>query len=397
MFSFLRQTFCQWARTGTRPGAQPKAVRRLECETLEDRMLLSLTGAQLFASSLPAADHAATASAPDGRSVAVWQQPSGHNGFTDLHAQRFDATGHKVGGEILVAGDLQDQYDPAVAMNASGQFVVAWTLQFSTTDTDVHATLFNADGTVKAGDFGVATSWKREFDASAGIAADGSFDISYTLQFNSSDQDVHAAMFDAGAHELRDLGVAVSTRVENNAHVTEAANGQFAVSYLVGGLSAVKYYSSSGQPLESGQGIPSPPPPTPPPPPPAPPILTGTVAGGYAAGPGGANHAPGCDLVAIGNLAKLGETTVTGELFGTGSLRSSEATGVLTLHDALGTVTLSLVGPAQGPYAALPAQFHFTVTSCTGAFAHLHASGIALLRLFPSSHTLTLNLHTTGA
>ena len=396
MFSYFRQTFCQWARTGTRPGAQPRAVRRLECEALEDRTLLSLTGAQLFANSLPAADHAATASASDGRSVAVWQQPSGHDGFTDIHAQLFNAAGQKVGGNILVAGDVQNQFDPTVAMTASGQFVVAWTLQFSTTDTDVHASLFNANGTLKAGDFGVATSWKKEFDASAGIAADGSFVISYTLQYNSGDQDVHAAMFDASAHELRDIGVATSTRVENSSHVSEAADGQFTVSYLVGGQSAVKSFSSSGQFLESGQGNPNPPPPVTPPPPPPLPVLTGTVAGGYAAGPAGANRSPGYDVVAIGNLSRLGETTVTGELFGTGSLPGM-ARGVLTLHDAQGTVTLSLVGPVQGAYAAVPAQFHFTVTSGTGTFARLHASGIATLHLFPSSHTLTLNLHTTGA
>src|SRR5690242_5967695 len=133
MFSYIRQTFCQWARTGTRVGAQPRAVRRLECEALEDRMLLSATGAQLFAANLPAADHAVTASTPDGRSVAVWQQPTGSNGFTDLHAQLFSATGQKVGGDILVAGNLENQYDPAVAINTAGQFVIAWTLQFSTT------------------------------------------------------------------------------------------------------------------------------------------------------------------------------------------------------------------------------------------------------------------------
>jgi hypothetical protein len=372
-------------------------VRRLECEALEDRTLLSATGAQLFAATLPAADHASTASAPDGRSVAVWQQPTGHNGFTDLHAQLFSAAGHKVGGDILVAGNLEDQYDPAVAMNASGQFVVAWTLQFSTTDTDVHAALFNANGTLKAADFGVATTWKREFDASAGIAADGSFVISYTLQFNSSDQDVHAALFDGGAHELREIGVATSTQVENSSHVTEAATGAFEVSYLVNGRATAKFYSASGQPLESGQGTPTPPPPVTPPPPPAqPPILTGTVAGGYVSGPVGANQAPRFDLVAIGYLSKMGETTISGDLFGTGS-RSSEARGVLTLHDSVGTVTLSLVGPPQGAHAALPAQFHFTVTSATGAFARLHASGIATLQLFPAWHTLNLSLRTTGA
>jgi hypothetical protein len=446
MFSYFRQTFCQWARTGTRASAQPRAVRCLECETLEDRMLLSATSAQLFAGGLPAADHAATAAAPDGRSVAVWQEPSGRFNFTDLHAQLFDASGHKVGGEILVAGNLENQYDPTVAMNASGEFVVAWTMEFSTTDTDVHAALFNANGTRKAADFGVATTYKREFDASAGIAANGSFAISYTLQFNPSDQDVHVALFNPDAHELRDIGVAVSTAVENNSHVTMNPNGNFAVSYLVDGSSAVKFYSDEGQLSGSGvtaQGHKTPaphhhtPPPHKPPPhkppshkppphktpshktphkppphkpphhkpphhkpphhtPPPPhrtPVLDGTLAGGYAVGANNRDAGIRYDLVGIGGLAGLGETIFSGDLRSTGMVRSGHASGVVTLETNRGTVRLALEGvPAQKAFAPLPQQYHFTVTAGTGAYSHLHASGTAVLHLSPTSHTLTLTI-----
>src|SRR5262249_44483326 len=145
MFSFLRQTFCQWARTGTRGSAQQSAVRRLECEVLEDRMLLSLTGAQLFANSLPSAAQAVVANAPDGRAVVAWTveiTPINHN----IHAQLFDAAGHKTGPEILVAGGREDQCYPAVAMNANGDFVIAWTLDFFGDDTDIHASVFRSNG-----------------------------------------------------------------------------------------------------------------------------------------------------------------------------------------------------------------------------------------------------------
>jgi len=369
-------------------------------------MLLSLTGAQFFANSLGASSQATVATAPGGRSVVAWtveNSPSDH----DIKAQLFDASGNKLGGVITVAGGPENQYSPTAAINAAGQFVVAWTMEFSTTDTDVHATLFRADGSRVANDIGVATYWKREFDPSVGIDARGDFTVSYTYQFASDDNDVKAVQFDANANLLRSINVAASTRMEDHSHLVMAPTGQFAVSYLVSGSPTVRYFSSTGQPLESGQGFPSTPPPPPvrppvppphlPPPPTTPPILTGLVAGGYISGPAGANRAPQFDLVGIGNLSKLGETTVTGDLFSTGSLRSSNAAGVLTLHDALGTVTLSLVAPAQGPFAALPSQFHYTVTSGTGAFARLHASGIATLQLFPTSHTLNLSLRTTGA
>src|SRR5262249_7283203 len=141
----LRQVFCPWARIGTRRGTQPHAVRRLECEVLEDRLLPSLTGAELFANSLPTAAQAVVASAPDGAgglgAGPAETPPADH----DIHAQRFDASGHKVGPEILVAGSREDQYHPAVAMNARGDFVVAWVMTFFRSDTDIDASVFRAD------------------------------------------------------------------------------------------------------------------------------------------------------------------------------------------------------------------------------------------------------------
>ena len=73
MFSFFRQTFCQRARSGTRTGAQAPAVRRLECETLEDRTLLSLSGTQLLVNTtkLHPQNQPAVASSPLGRMTSV--------------------------------------------------------------------------------------------------------------------------------------------------------------------------------------------------------------------------------------------------------------------------------------------------------------------------------------
>ena len=409
MFSFIRQTFCQWARTGTRVGAQRPAVRRLECEALEDRMLLSLSGAQLFANSLGAASQAAVASSPGGRSVVAWtvaNTPQDH----DIKAQLFDAGGHKVGGEILVAGGRENQYAPTVAVNAAGEFVVAWTMDFSQTDTDVHATLFRADDTRVADDFNIAATYKREFAASAGIDARGDFVVSYTFQFGPGDTDVKAAQFDAGAHALRTIDVAVTPRVEANSHVSVAADGSFAVSYTSDGAALLKAYSSAGQflgttvgsqgtgshPLPPPHHVPPPPPPhhVPPPPPPhhvpPPATLSGTIAGGYLAGAGNVATGARSDLVGIGYLTGLGESVLTGDLIATGQARSGHATGVLTLRDANGSVTLQLQGSEQGAFGHLPYRFHFTVGSGTGTFAHLHASGTATLQLMPGSHTFTM-------
>ena len=78
--------------------------------------------------------------------------------------------------------------------------------------------------------------------------------------------------------------------------------------------------------------------------------LNGTLDGGYLPLSAGNGQGTRFDLIGIGYLAGLGETTVSGDLVSTGSARSS-STGVLTLQDAQGTVTLSVVAAAQASSA----------------------------------------------
>jgi hypothetical protein len=121
------------------------------------------------------------------------------------------------------------------------------------------------------------------------------------------------------------------------------------------------------------------------------PALQGTFAGGYAiesVGSTGTRY----DLVAIGNLAGLGEVFLTGKLRATGFVSSGHASGQLTLRGPSGTLTLDLEGPRQRAFAHLPQQFHFTVEARTGASRPLHESGIATLDLFTAFHTFTLDL-----
>jgi hypothetical protein len=387
MFSFFRQTFRKWARSGTREGGQPHTARRLECEPLEERTLLSLTGAQLFARSLSSQAHAALSTAPGGRSVVAWETQVSSLDH-DIKAQIFDATGHKIGGVLTVAGGRSNQYTPTVAVNANGQFVVAWTTDFTRTDKDIHATLFRANGTRVRSDFPVAWTYKAEYTPKAGIDARGNFDISYTLQYGGADTDVKVAMFNSSATFLRTVDVASTSHAEANAGITVATDGRFAVSYLSAGTRHVRLFSSAGKALDSGV----PPPPTPTPPPPATPPLRGTLAGGYLAASLGTGKGSRYDLVGIGNLTGLGEVTVTGDLISTGSAVSSDATGVLTVHDDRGTVRLAVVGPAQGPNAPLPSQFHYTVTAGTGAYTSLHSHGLVNVHLISANHTLTLGL-----
>ncbi|MCC9608309.1 GEVED domain-containing protein [Blastopirellula sp. JC732] len=74
----------------------------------------------------------AVAMAEDGRFVVAWQgddglEDGGVDGTTDIFAQRFDADGNAVGSEFQVNQfEATDQTTPAITMNASGEFAIAW-------------------------------------------------------------------------------------------------------------------------------------------------------------------------------------------------------------------------------------------------------------------------------
>jgi hypothetical protein len=67
----------------------------------------------------------------DGNYVVAWMYQNsyaGSRGF-DIHAQRFDATGARLGDTIVVSADSPHYNNeaPSVAMDAQGNFAVAWT------------------------------------------------------------------------------------------------------------------------------------------------------------------------------------------------------------------------------------------------------------------------------
>jgi hypothetical protein len=233
MFSRFRRSFRQWARSGTRPAAAPRAARQpLQCEALEDRILLSLSGAEALVNTTKTAvqSDATSATANNGSSVVVWSEVKS-SADRDVKAQRFDASGRKVGGEILVASGRTNQHDPQVAMDARGNFVVVWTHDWSPSDFDIHAARFKADGTRAGSEFTVAGTYKTEFDPSVSMADNGGFVVSYTLQFSSTDRDVKAVLYRADGTLTRSIDVAASTRVEEKSSVSMAGDGRFAVGY----------------------------------------------------------------------------------------------------------------------------------------------------------------------
>src|SRR5262249_32695673 len=97
-------------------------------ESLEGRQLLSTIGAETQVNP-PTSDvvfGSSTASSSNGSSVVAWVDNYHNSGDTDIWAQRYDATGAKVGSAIQVDYTTAKSWSPNVATDSQGNFVVTW-------------------------------------------------------------------------------------------------------------------------------------------------------------------------------------------------------------------------------------------------------------------------------
>jgi Ca2+-binding RTX toxin-like protein len=167
------------------------------------------------------------AQADDGRFVTAWID----QWSTDVYARVYQEDGTPLTGSIRVGKTTPHWEDnPTVAMNGSGEFVVAWTHPYSDTDYDVYAQRFTAEGAPVGGISYVATSSQTERTPSVAIDAAGNFVVAY--EYRSGDtRDVRAARFDSQGGWLGSSTIAGSDRPEFAPSVAMSPAGNFVVAY----------------------------------------------------------------------------------------------------------------------------------------------------------------------
>jgi hypothetical protein len=72
-------------------------------------------------------DNVAIARDAAGNFVVVWESTDQDGDQDGIYAQRFDSSGNRLGNEFQVNTFTRgNQSDPAVAMDATGNFIIAW-------------------------------------------------------------------------------------------------------------------------------------------------------------------------------------------------------------------------------------------------------------------------------
>jgi hypothetical protein len=105
-----------------------------------------------------------------------------------IYAQRYNSSGVAQGGEFQVnTTTTSDQTEPSVAMDAAGNFVIAWTDYSQDGDGDgIYAQRYNSSGAAVGSEFRVnTTTTSDQSESSVGMDSDGDFVVTWT----SYDQD----------------------------------------------------------------------------------------------------------------------------------------------------------------------------------------------------------------
>jgi hypothetical protein len=168
-----------------------------------------------------------------------------------------------IGSTPLAVTSSTATTQPSAAMNAAGNFVIAYTQDAGASDQDVYVQRFDAGGAPHGATIAVAASSHVENEPSAAVDAQGDFVVAYTYvrssqvvnnapfpNFNNNQTEVHAVLYGAQGSVLRTDTVWASPRIDENGYDPSAAMdaaGNFVVGYTKGGNYG-PFYSNDGGP-----------------------------------------------------------------------------------------------------------------------------------------------------
>jgi Ca2+-binding RTX toxin-like protein len=185
----------------------------------------------------------AVAGFADGGFVVTYETSVGHS----VAAQRFDATGARVGGEIIVAsGEGVSSYPTVqVAVLPDDGFAVAWytyhySPEFDDYFYDIHTRVFNADGTPRTGDIVVDGTPLAGEESNSSLTAlpNGGFMISWTAEEPGAGESevghVRARQFGADGNAVGNE-LTIETRADHtlvNPAIAGLSDGDVAIAWV---------------------------------------------------------------------------------------------------------------------------------------------------------------------
>jgi Calcineurin-like phosphoesterase len=177
------------------------------------------------------------AAAPSGNFVVVWEDDRDGNGVGQIYARGFDKDGNALFGEKVVnTVSSGEQRHPDVAMDDQGNFVVVWEDdQDGNGSYQILARGFLANGTQRFADMTVnSVSAGQQFQPAIGMDAVGNFVVAWEddQDGNNSYQILARAFTATGAQRIADFTVnSVAAGQQLNPAIALDASGDFVVAW----------------------------------------------------------------------------------------------------------------------------------------------------------------------
>ena len=201
-----------------------------------------------------------TTALADGGFVITWyssHEDSDGDGTVDsygIYAQRYDASGNKVGVEEFHVNSTvtSNQYSPSITALADGGFVITWHSYHEDSDGDgtadssgIYAQRYDVDGTVNGSEFQVNTyTSNNQSNPSTTALADGGFVVTWTSDGQDGDSSgIYAQRYDVNGNTAGgEFQVnTYTTSYLQNSSITSLADGGFVVTWNGVGIYAQRY------------------------------------------------------------------------------------------------------------------------------------------------------------
>ena len=198
------------------------------------------------------------AMAGNGAFVVVWSDNEKDQGYTGVFARRFAADGLALATEFQVSAYTTDSQDrPTLAMTSGGSFVVAWELD-RPGESDVFVRRFNAAGGALGVELQVDQFDSQQFEPDVAVDADGDFVVVWMSRYQDG---LYSGVF---ARRFGSSGAALGPEFQVNDHtegdqqhpaVAMGGNGAFVVVWEDFGFDGydqavvARRFDSSGTPL----------------------------------------------------------------------------------------------------------------------------------------------------
>ncbi|REK09042.1 MAG: hypothetical protein DWQ37_19480 [Planctomycetota bacterium] len=249
-------------KTRARAARNRHALGHLQAEPLEDRRLLSAmpVGPEFRVNDYTSGSQFAPDIAGDaaGNFVVAWQGEGPESPIWGIYLQRFDADGSPQGTAIRAETYTGLGSPPSVAMDADGDFVVTWA-EVHSGGSDIMAQRFEPDGS-SDGRFLVNTyTTNSQRQPSVAMDADGDFVVAWTSSYQDGDSyGIYAQRFDAaGAPQGGEFRAnSYTTGGQRNPDVAMDADGEFVIAWDSDGQDGdaqgvfAQRYDASGNPVD---------------------------------------------------------------------------------------------------------------------------------------------------